>query len=65
MGEWDTCLSHDVPLLCTKWWAAMPGATDLKIALWVGFRPQSSVSVHMFYDASEKAVAVVYIMLCW
>ena len=32
----------------------MPGVTDLKIARWVGFRPQHPVSLHVFCDASEK-----------
>ena len=54
-GGWDDQLPDALSMQCAQWWGAMSDVSKVHLPRWVGCYDDSSVTLHVFADASEKA----------
>ena len=52
---WDSPFSANLQEATTAWWGDVSNLQSLQVKRWLGTKPGSSCSVHLFTDASEKA----------
>ena len=55
-SNWDAPLSDDLRISCDKWCEELRNHDTVRITRWIGCHPEQQLDLHLFTDASEKAL---------
>lgn len=61
---WDAEVNNDVKRTFLKWTKELPHLMTIRIPRWIGMTAASSISLHIFCDASKIAYAAVVFVRC-